>query len=438
MEKPSDNTSASGESSSGSQSSADAKSQRKRRRQRQETWGALERREAKLNSISSVDPSMERRRPQADEPKPQDAPKSSGAKRDHHASVAKEISSRYVRLGDHYYFPDTSDKAFKVTATRTTTRLDTPEVIRDVLRIENDRRANDTPLRIEGSSKFLAEAWKQAQMLGIEVRGYRPSALERAQVVRALGEHQPAEPEVTPSPSPSLVKDIEAGRAPAAAGAATPRERPVDPEDRRIRGRLLAHGEAPYQHDHRNEMSYYVRLKTAEGEKTVWGADFKRALKDSLSKVKNNDLVVLHHAGEDPVTVTVRRTGNDGQVQEKKEVSTYRHRWIVETAEFLKDREKMARVLLDPDITPKEGTARYPQLAGTYHEIRVAELVAEKEYLVKEDGKRFVQRIKTEVAKEIALGHQMPTGRLRKDWATDREPRNREQEREQSQERVLG
>lgn len=36
---------------------------------------------------------------------------------------------------------------------------------------------------------------------------------------------------------------------------------------------MLAHGAAPYQNDPAEKMSYFVKLRTETGERTIWGKD---------------------------------------------------------------------------------------------------------------------------------------------------------------------
>src|SRR5487761_264144 len=42
-------------------------------------------------------------------------------------------------------------------------------------------------------------------------------------------------------------------------------------------GRLTEHGRAPYQFRSGEDLSYYVKLLTSRGERTLWGKDLERA-----------------------------------------------------------------------------------------------------------------------------------------------------------------
>ena len=434
MEKPADTTSPSTEDSLTGTSESTPKNPRRRRRAKRDTWSELEQRASAVNSISAAVPSAQLVKSDAPDRSPV------RAKSAVHDVVAKVTEDRYVRVGSQYYFPDTSDRAFRVSSTRTTTRLDRPDIIRDMLEIER-ARSDGSPLKIKGTDRFLAEAWRQAQLLGVEVRGYKPSELERAQVVRSIAQARGRAGERgdkdVAAPSPSAISDIEAGRAPASVSASTQHEAETPPPDRRVRGELLAHGSAPYQNNPKADPSYYVTVKTKEGKATIWGVDFDRAISQSLSGVKVGDQVVLQHDGQVPVSRKVRSRDPEGNIQVKEEVERYKNFWIVETAEFFRERDKLARVVLDPKITPIEGTERYPQLAGTYYQIRAAQVLAKEDFREAGDQRVFVEKFKTELAKDIALGRKMPTMKIQVDRSTTREPLTKSQQLEPTQERVL-
>src|SRR5260370_34435090 len=101
-------------------------------------------------------------------------------------------------------------------------------------------------------------------------RRVAPSAKDRAYPDRA--------PAGAPAPSA-------ASGAPAAAGNA-PRERIV--------GRLLDHGRDAYRHDPQQEMSYFVRVQTREGNREIWGKDLERAMTKSLTQPPIGQEIALH------------------------------------------------------------------------------------------------------------------------------------------------
>ncbi len=78
-----------------------------------------------------------------------------------------------------------------------------------------------------------------------------------------------------------------------------------------LTGTLLEHGPAPYNFIKGAGNSYYARLRTAEGERVVWGVELRAAIADA--GLKNNDLVTLQMTGRTTVTVEVRQKDKDGK-----------------------------------------------------------------------------------------------------------------------------
>ncbi|MHB9456597.1 LPD7 domain-containing protein (plasmid) [Pseudomonas amygdali pv. morsprunorum] len=81
-----------------------------------------------------------------------------------------------------------------------------------------------------------------------------------------------------------------------------------------IEGTLIEHGEAPYQHNDDNQMSYFVTLKPEGGKpRTVWGVGLEEAMSDA--DLKQGDQVRLQDLGTQPVVVQVIE--EDGTVTDK-------------------------------------------------------------------------------------------------------------------------
>jgi hypothetical protein len=125
---------------------------------------------------------------------------------------------------------------------------------------------------VTGTERFRQEAWRQARMAGVAVRGYRPSEAEQAQLIRAMGR--------------GLLRSSERADSISSDGgtpAQPPRERaartpaPGTEGRERIAGKLLDHGRDPYRHDPSEEASYFVSPKTRDGTREIWGKDIERA-----------------------------------------------------------------------------------------------------------------------------------------------------------------
>jgi Large polyvalent protein-associated domain 7 len=395
--------------------------------------------EGPTNSVSSPNaraPAVEQAKPP---PETKSTPPKSGSSTfDPNSIVPQHISDKYLRVGSQYYFQD-RDPAFRVGVTRTTTKLDSPEVVRDILEIEH-ARANGQPLELKGSQKFRREAWHQATLLEIETRGYRPSKVEKAQVEReqvalaamAKGAGTSASFD-TPSAAQAAARDTDPVTHASPSRARGEREPPVPLELQTVRGRLVDHGAAPREHDRHAPTSYYIKIETAKGEtNTIWGDDLPRALQKSLSRVKVGDHITAKYVGDLAVTTTARGRDDRGEIVRREDVQEIRNRWIVETQRFLQDREALAKLVRDPTTKPQEAVQQHPSLAGAFATIHVSEMMA-KEYQDLSARRRFLETVRQGIANEIARGEQLPVAQVfRVKGDEQRRPRDR------TQERVLG
>jgi Large polyvalent protein-associated domain 7 len=301
-------------------------------------------------------------------------------------TVPSSVLNRFVQEGNRFYFPD-GHEAFQDRGRRLTTTSENTQVVYSLIEIARSR--GWTEVSVAGTERFRGEAWRQARLAGLNVRGYRPSDEERTQLIRALARSRegPAEANESRTPDPAPPNQPRAG----------PESSPE-----RIRGTLLEHGKDFYRHDPNEKPSYFVRLQTAEGKREIWGKDIERAVAQSLSQPKVGDEVVLQRTGRDPVTVKRQAKDEQGELREK-EVGAFRNRWGFETREFLEQRAEVAAVVRDESVRPREGARRHPELAGTYLNLRAAEL-ASQALLHQEDRQRFVRQVRSALAREIEQG----------------------------------
>jgi len=312
------------------------------------------------------------------------------------------VRDRFVQDGHRFYFPD-GKEAFKDRGRRLTTASENTQVIHSMIEIARSR--GWTELTVRGTERFRQEAWRQARVAGLSVRGYRPNETEQAQLIRALGRgvRQGAD-------------RVDSVSTDAAAAASVPPERSTSPgtaeQDRaRIAGRLLEHGQDSYRHDPNAEPSYFVRLQTPDGPREVWGKDIERAMAKSLTQPQIGDEVVLQQTGRDTVTVKRVERDSEGRLQ-SKEAETYRNRWVLEKREFFQERAQVAEVVRTAAIDPRTAVRERPQLAGTYLSLRAAELVA-RGLRDPQDRQRFVTLVRAALADGIERGEPLQTVWLR-------------------------
>ncbi len=346
------------------------------------------------------------------------------------SAVPDHINARYIKVGNKYHFPN-GDLAFKDRGRGLSTGLENTEVIRDLVAIAKERGWNEIVLG--GTERFRKEAWQQANLAGLSVRGYRATELERAQLVRRMGRER----EGWEAPSTDYVPPSDrSGASPTAAEQAVRAEiqgRPQAP-DRVHAGRLLGHGAANYKHDQHAEMSYFVRIETADGERTLWGKDLERAVQQSLSRAGPGDAVVVRQLGAKPVTVIRPVRDEEDRIVDRTQVQTHLNRWSVERADFLKERAQVAEIVRDPSIDAKTGAAKRPELAGTYTELHAAKLIAQELFVHPADRARFITRVREAIADEIERGEPLSAPRVR---TRTRDEAYRHRSSERAQERVL-
>ena len=364
------------------------------------------------------------------------APTAAGSKSVHRAdsdpwTVPQSVRDRFVQEGHRFYFPDGAP-AFRDLGRRLTTASENTQVVRSLIDIAHSR--GWTEVTVTGTERFRQEAWRQARMSGLEVRGYRPSEVEQAQLIRALARNlaRPADrvdavsseptgaaPAVTqPAPSPADTPPVraETGTRPPEPGARnTATERYV--------GRLLDHGKDTYRHEPDAEPSYFVRLGVPGGYREIWGKDLEPALHQSLTQAQIGDEVVLQIARREPVTVKRRERGAQGEFR-NQEVAVYRNRWVIEKREFFEQRAAAAQVVRDESVRPQEAVREHPELAGTYLNLRAAELAAQR-LRDPEDQRRFVAQVRVALAEGIERGEPLQPVRLR-ERAPSRAPPPRE------------
>lgn len=316
----------------------------------------------------------------------------SGKARERQA-VPEEVLERFIGVGAKYYFPDGAP-AFVDRGTRLTTPSENTEVVRSLVAISQARGWEG--IRVTGTERFRREAWFAAQRAGLEVRGYQPTPVEQAQLVRGLGARRGGtrEPEVA---------------APASAKPATTEA----PREAVFTGRLLDHGRAPFRHDMHEPMSYYVRLQTREGEREVWGVDLERAVRHSLSGAGLGDEVSVRSVSRKPVTIQTPEHDAQGRVIGHKPLESHRNGWIVERSDFLAARERLARVFRDEKVSAQDAVKRHAELQGSYLKLQAVKLGAERDFQDPAERVRLLARARVLIAESIERGEPLEPVQLR-------------------------
>jgi putative DNA primase/helicase len=161
-------------------------------------------------------------------------------------------------------------------------------------------------------------------------------------------------------------------------------------------------------------MSYFVKIETTRGDRTIWGVDLERALRESLTRPQIGEEVGLRALRQESVTVKAPSRDPQGRVIGQQDLATHRNQWILEKRAFFEQRAEAARTLRDGEVDAQQGVKRHPELVGTYHQVRAAEL-ASKQLRDPEDQRRFVAQIRSALADSVARGEPLPPVRVRED-----------------------
>ena len=124
----------------------------------------------------TLDPSPSTREVPETPPKP--APET-----DRTRAVPEQVTKRFIRTDNRYYFPDQTP-AFVDRGTTLATRSENQEIVRAFVAIAQARDWQS--IRVRGTLAFRQAAWAEAALAGIEVRGYQPSEVEQARLAVLL------------------------------------------------------------------------------------------------------------------------------------------------------------------------------------------------------------------------------------------------------------
>ena len=111
------------------------------------------------------------------------------------------------------------------------------------------------------------------------------------------------------------------------------------------------------------------------------------------------------------MTVKRQERGSDRQFS-PKEAEVFRNRWVIEKDSFFDARTVTAQIVRDETIGPRAAVRQHPELAGTYLNLRAAEL-ASRALPDPEDQRRFLAQVRSALADGIERGERLQPVRLR-------------------------
>ncbi len=298
--------------------------------------------------------------------------------------VPADIEQKYIRVGAKFYHPKNTDLvAFEDKGNKLETKSNSENIAESMVRIAEARGWDE--IKVSGAESFRREVWLEAASRGMHVKGYNPSEQDKVEVAKRTREIESNKVEKDAKPfrareNEQTQPDSKA-QPPAPADAA-----PVDKHEV-----LVKHGAAKYQHDDKNADSYYVTTRDQAGtEKTSWGVDLKRAVKESGAKV--GEKVELANMGKQDVTITVPVRDKGGNMVGHEEKEVQRNVWNVKKAEAFANE------------SPERAVKQHPDLAGAVAVVSAIEKKTETDYLTPAQRAAVMARVRQNVINSIERG----------------------------------
>jgi hypothetical protein len=319
-------------------------------------------------------------------------------------TLPQPMRDRFIQDRDRFYFRD-GRLAFRDHGRRVTTASEHPDVVACLIDIARARGWQEVAL--EGTKRFCRQAWRQGRLAGFVVRGYTPTAAEHTGMIRALS-NKAKTPDTQDPSAPTSAPAV--AIAPLQGDTAVRRSRKGVNEP--IAGTLLAHGLEPYRSNPRKKMIYFIRIETSHGQRTIWAKDLKRAMEQSRTQPKVGDQIVMRRVPSDCLPVKPQSRNTEDPAPKEQGHLTRRQGWVIEKRDFFEARAKAAEAIRNPAINPREGVRQHPELAGSYLNLRAAELAARR-MRNPENEKKFLEAVRNGLADSIARGDPFPQARLR-------------------------
>ncbi|MCA1868520.1 relaxase [Agrobacterium genomosp. 3] len=277
-------------------------------------------------------------------------------------SLPAEITSQYFlqHAADGAVRVFTNSKAtrevFQDAGEKLRSKIYDPTAVR--LMIDTAAHRGWTSVEIAGSKEFRREAWLEGQARGIAVKGYQPNELDWQEVGRREQSHlkneiRHIEEKLVAAESKAEAKPVKGEAAVEKVAAATASTKNRTGFREGVSGELVEIGSKPYQDKPENEASPYVVLRTAEGDRTVWGVGIPAAL--SHADAKEGDTITLKEAGMEKVEKTVIREVEGRKVREVEMVD--RRKWEAEVVTARDDKTAEVETSSDQRLVIEEKAA---------------------------------------------------------------------------------
>ncbi len=279
------------------------------------------------------------------------------AEKNRRIQIMEQVNTQFRNSGPRHYFKDQPGRiAFRDAGTQLKSASNDQRVAK-AMAMMADAKGWKT-ITVSGHPDFQREVWFEASVRGLEVRGYKPNEKDLEQLAAYQERQMQNSVERTPerersgsardNGSPEARREPqEATRASSDAAASAKAKAPPTPSLSANEGVVIEHGAAPFNHDPQEKASYFVKLATANGEKTLWGKDLERAMRERGAD--NGDAVRLEFKGSQPVTVEALKRDDQGKVIGRETIETNRNAWEVHRS----DREKVVAAVAAAVVADK-------------------------------------------------------------------------------------
>lgn len=254
------------------------------------------------------------------------------------AELAKRVYHQFREVDNKFYFKDEPQKiAFEVRGRKLISNSQDDRIAKAMVAICQAK--GWTRLKISGDREFCRQVWLEASLCDLKTVGYQPTKQDLAELEKLSGKKFKNSIEQD---------DVEGGL------AHTTRAQPEKPsatQSTSYVGQVLNFGAAPYQHNKKNQGSYFIKLETDQGEKVIWGVDLERAVKKSGAQV--GDKVTLEFERNKPVTVEKSKFDTQGKFIGTETFATYRNEWAIQKIDRHVVTEQSLTASSNQSILPK-------------------------------------------------------------------------------------
>lgn len=194
----------------------------------------------------------------------------------------------------------------------------------------------------------------------------------------------------------------------ASRGAPPPAELPRPPTDRLTVGKLIDHGRSRHEFHPRGHPSYYVKILTDDGPRTIWARGLERALQKSRTQPQVGDVIGIRENNIAPVSFITRTRNAEGVVVATRQTDTPRPHWVIEKLEDFDLRAAAARALRDPTLSRREAVLNHRELAPAYWLLDAAQKYALDRWENSKTRETFVAAVRDTLALTIERGIELP------------------------------